>query len=85
LDLSPVRSVRAAGFSGELTETLLYHCALEFAGHRFEHLEALATRRRYAIIGRNALREVIVRLDGPASVLSVDIFSKRRRTPKRQR
>jgi predicted aspartyl protease len=78
LDLAPVRSVRAAGFAGTLQEALLYHCAIELAGRRFEHLEALATRRRYAIIGRNLLRYVVVRLDGPSSALTLTIPGARR-------
>lgn len=78
LDLPPVRTVRAAGFLGTLHEALLYHCAIELAGHRFEHLETLATRRRYAIVGRNLLRHLVVRLDGPNSTLTLTIPVKRR-------
>jgi predicted aspartyl protease len=73
LDLAPVRSVRAAGFGGTLQDALLYHCAIELAGHRVEHLEALSTRRRYAIIGRNLLRHVVLRLDGPRNVLTLTV------------
>jgi predicted aspartyl protease len=73
LDLPPVRVVRAAGFAGDTQEALLYHCAIEIAGFRVEHLEALATRRRYAIIGRNFLRRVVLRLDGPRRTLTLTI------------
>jgi hypothetical protein len=54
-------------------EALLYHCAIELAGCRVEHLETLATRRRYAIIGRNFLRHVVLRLDGPRRTLTLTI------------
>jgi hypothetical protein len=52
LDLAPVRTVRAAGFGGVLQEALLFHADLEVAGRRSKHVEALSTRRPYAIIGR---------------------------------
>lgn len=78
LDLAPVRAVRAAGFAGTLQDAILYHCAIELAGYRFEHLEALPTRRRYAILGRNLLRHVVVRLDGPRSTLTLTIPGRRR-------
>jgi predicted aspartyl protease len=71
LDLPPVRIVRAAGFGGVLQDAILHHCAIELPGRRFDHVEALGTHRRYAIIGRNVLRELVVRLDGPGSMLSV--------------
>jgi predicted aspartyl protease len=71
LDLPPIRSVRAAGFDGAHREVLLYHCALEVAGRRFSHVEALATRRRYAIVGRKVLRTLVVELDGPKATLTI--------------
>ena len=80
LDLAPVRVVRAAGFGQPHQDALLYHCALRFAGWEFEHVEALATRRPYALIGRNVLRHLVVKLDGPKSVLTItDPASRRRR------
>jgi hypothetical protein len=48
LDLPPVRTVRAAGFLGELS-----------------------TRRPYVILGRNVLRRLVVRLDGPGETLEI--------------
>lgn len=78
LDLQAVRVVRAAGFAGKLESATLYHCAIEFAGHRFDHVEALPTRRRYVIVGRNVLRELVVRLDGPKDSLTVTSPSKGR-------
>ena len=80
LDLPPVREVRAAGFTGELQPTLLYRCALEIAGERLEGIEALATRRHYAIVGRNVMSRLVVKLDGPQQQLTLAIP-----TPKRRR
>lgn len=75
LDLPPVRRVRAAGFNGVLLEAILFHVDIELAlgttARRFEHIEALSTRRPYAIIGRNVLQRFVTRLDGPNSVLTV--------------
>ncbi len=71
LDLPPVRVVRAAGFGQPLQDVLLYHCALRLAGFEFAHVETLATRRSCALIGRNVLRHLVVRLDGPKSVLTI--------------
>jgi predicted aspartyl protease len=73
LDLPPVRLVRAAGFGGLLQEVTLYHLALEVGGRRYDHVEALGTRRSYAIIGRNVLKDLVVRLDGPKSLLTVTL------------
>lgn len=73
LDLPPVRIVRAAGFAGHLQEATLYHCSLEIAGHRAAHVEALVTRRRYAIIGRNVLQDLLVRLHGPKQEVSLTV------------
>lgn len=82
LDLPPVRTVRAAGFGGVLQEVLLFHVDLEVAGRRSKHVEALSTRRPYAIIGRNILQQFAIRLDGPKSTLTVTLPtpSKHRRT-----
>jgi len=82
LDLPPVRSVRAAGFGGVLQDATLYHFALEVAGRRYDHVEALATRRGYAIIGRNVLKSMVVKLDGPKGVLTVT-SSSGKATPRR--
>lgn len=73
LDLPPVRTVRAAGFGGVLQEALLFHVDLEVAGQRNKHVEALSTRRPYAIIGRNILRQFTIRLDGPKSTVTVTV------------
>ena len=82
LDLPPVREVRAAGFTGELRPTLLYRCTLEVAGRRVQNVEALATGRHYAIVGRNVLCHLVVKLDGPNEQLSL-VHSTSRRRPGR--
>jgi predicted aspartyl protease len=79
LDLPPVRVVRAAGFGQPHQDVLLYHCALRFAGHEFPHVETLATKRPYALIGRNILRHLVVTLDGPKGLLTIPTRPIRRR------
>jgi len=78
LDLAPVRSVRAAGFGGALQEALLFHVDLEVAGLRIKHVEALSTRRPYAIIGRSILQQFAVRLDGPKGTLTITLPTRAR-------
>src|SRR5262245_31265607 len=73
LYLPPLRTVRAAGFGGVLQEALLFHVDLELAGRRKKHVEALSTRRPYAIIGRNILQQFAIRLEGPKSTLTVTL------------
>jgi predicted aspartyl protease len=69
LDPSPVRIVRAAGFSGSPVEMVVYRVDLEVEGMAFSRVEALSTRRSYAIVGRNVLRRLILTLNGPRSEL----------------
>jgi predicted aspartyl protease len=71
LDLPPVRAVRAAGFQGTPEEVVVYRLDLEIDGLSFPHVEALATRRPYVIVGRNVLRRLLVRLDGPREQLEI--------------
>jgi len=71
LDLSPVRIVRARGFFGPPTEMVVFRVDLEVEGMSFVRVEALATSRSYAIIGRNVLRRLVVMLDGPRSQLQI--------------
>ena len=77
LDLPPIRQVRAVGYDGSRHEVFLFHCELELAGQRFPHVEAVATRRRYAIIGRNVLEGLVARLDGPRRMLTVTLARRR--------
>lgn len=71
LSLPPVRTVRAAGFLGGFQEVIIYRADLTIDGMEFPHIEALATRRPYAIIGRNVLRRLVTKIDGPAERLEV--------------
>jgi predicted aspartyl protease len=71
LDLAPVRVVRAAGFSGTPAEALVYRIDVTIEGRTSHAVEALATRRWYAIIGRNVLRGWVLRLDGPCETLEI--------------
>lgn len=65
LGLPPVRRVRAAGFGGVLEEMTAYRIDVEVAGKVARRVEALTTRRPYAIIGRNVLSGFVFMLDGP--------------------
>ena len=80
LDVPPVRVVRAAGFGGALVEATVYRVDLEIDGMSFPHVEALATRRPYVIIGRNVLSHLVLRIDGPGERLEL-----RQPTPRRRR
>ena len=71
LDLPPVRTVRAAGFLGELQEVIAYRIDIEIGTIAFQRIEALSTRRPYVILGRNVLRRLVVRLDGPGETLEI--------------
>jgi predicted aspartyl protease len=71
LDPSPVRIVRAAGFAGTPMEMVVFRIDLEVEGTWFERIEALATRRPYAIVGRNVLKSLIVTLHGPRSEIEL--------------
>jgi predicted aspartyl protease len=83
LDPSPVRLVRAAGFSGAPIEMVVFRVDLEVEGRPFVRVEALATRRPYAIIGRNVLRSLVITLNGPRSEL--DLQAPRVATQSRRR
>jgi hypothetical protein len=60
---------------------------LVLAGVTLERIEALATRRPYVIVGRNALASFTLRLDGPKQELEIRSPSpsrvKRRRSSRR--
>ncbi len=79
LDLPPVRTVRAASFEGVLHEVILYRCDLSLAGTTFTAVEALLTRRPYAIVGRNVLQKLVVRVDGPRQQLDISAPRRQRR------
>jgi predicted aspartyl protease len=71
LDLPPVRTVRAVGFAGTGHEVVVYRADFELDGLRVRHVEAIATQRPYALLGRNLLRYLVVRLDGPRAELQL--------------
>lgn len=71
LDVPPVRTVRAAGFLGELQEVIVYRVDLEIGDITFQRIEALATRRPYVILGRNVLQRLVMRIDGPGEKLEL--------------
>ncbi|MFO0589850.1 MAG: hypothetical protein U0441_20080 [Polyangiaceae bacterium] len=71
LALPPVRVVRAAGFLGAHQEVVVYRVDFTIDGIDFLHVEALATRRSYAIVGRNILRRLVMRIDGPKERLEL--------------
>ena len=71
LDLPPVRSVRALGFAGAIQDVTVYRVDVEIDGFVFPRIEAVATARAYALIGRNILRRLLLRLDGPRGQLDI--------------
>jgi predicted aspartyl protease len=78
LDLPPTRTLRATGFAGAPTEVIVYRVDIEIDGVTHPRVEAIATTRPYAIVGRNVLRSLILRVDGPGEVLDLS-FPKRKR------
>lgn len=85
LSLPPVRVVRAAGFLGGFQETIVYRVDITIDGVDFPHVEALATRRPYAIIGRNVLRRLVLRVDGPRERLEIGLPRAPKARPARSR
>lgn len=77
LGLPPVRRVRAAGFAGVLEEMTAYRIDVEVAGKVVRRVEALTTRRPYAIIGRNVLSAFVFTLDGPGGAWELRAARKR--------
>jgi predicted aspartyl protease len=71
LDLSHDRVVRAAGFAGIMHEVPVYRADLALDGQRLVHVEALVTKRAYGLVGRNVLRRLIMRIDGPGEKLEI--------------
>jgi hypothetical protein len=46
---------------------------VSIGGMDFPRVEALATRRPYAILGRNVLRRLVLRVDGPREQLELGL------------
>jgi predicted aspartyl protease len=76
LALPPGRTVRAAGLLGGMQEVIVYRVDLDIGGMAFHAVEALSTRRPYVIVGRNVLRHVVVRIDGPREQLEIKLPGK---------
>ena len=73
LDLAPYRTTRVAAFMTLPRDVDLYRLDFELAGRRFERLEAVATLRPYVTLGRNLLRHLVLRLDGPHERLELRV------------
>ena len=71
LDLPPIRNVRTVGFPGSARDVVVYRVDVEIDGMVFPRVEALAVDRPYALLGRNLLRVLVVRLDGPREWLDL--------------
>lgn len=71
LGIPPIRTVRAAGFMGDLREVIVYRVDIEIGDMTFTRVEALSTRRPYIILGRNVLRRLVMRIDGPGEKLEI--------------
>ncbi len=71
LDLPPVRTVRATGFSGAAHDAIVYRIDLEIDDLAFRRIETLAFGRPYALVGRNVLRHLVARFDGPRERLDL--------------
>ena len=71
LALPAVRILRVAGFAGVVQEARVYRVDVEIDGTRFAAVEAVTTRRPYAIIGRPVLAAYVLRLDGPRRQLEL--------------
>jgi len=56
-----------------MQEVIVYRLDIEVGGMPFRAVEALSTRRPYAIVGRNVLRHVVVRIDGPREQLEIKL------------
>jgi predicted aspartyl protease len=64
-------SVRAAGYGGEFSEVLVYRAEIRIGEVVHRDVKAVSTRRPYAIVGRNLLKEYLLSLNGPASRLDL--------------
>ena len=73
LDLPPLRTVRAAGFLTGVQEVIVYGIDLAIDEMDFPRVEAIVTRRPYVIVGRNVLRRLVLRLDGPKERLELGL------------
>ncbi len=72
LDLPPVRTSRVAGVFEIEREIVIYRVELEIVGVGVFHAEAFGLEQGNAIVGRNVLRRLVLRVDGPREVLSLE-------------
>jgi len=80
LGLPPLRLVRAAGFGGELRQVEVVLAELQLGDVWYSPIEAIATLRPYVIVGRNVLRHLVLRVDGPGETFEL----KTKMPPKRR-
>jgi len=71
LALPPARRVRTTTFRGEPAQARLHRGDVVVAGRRFVQVEWLPIARPYALLGRDVLNDLVVRLDGPALTTEV--------------
>jgi hypothetical protein len=65
LGILPVRTILIEGHNGVQMAVDTYVIILEVAGTRFRHLEVVSILGEYALLGRDVLNSLYVRLDGP--------------------
>jgi len=71
LALPPARRVTTSTFRGEPVQARLHRGDLVVAGRRFAQVEWLPIGRPYALLGRDVLNDLVLRLDGPSLVTEV--------------
>ena len=81
LALPAERVVRVAPVLGATKEIVVYRMDLSVGGERFSYVETIGSDRPYGIIGRNVLRELLLRLDGPGETVELKRPRARRRLP----
>jgi predicted aspartyl protease len=78
LELPPVEETVVVGFAEQPIPALVYLLAIHVAGVRLYPARAVAHRADYALLGRNVLNSLHVRLDGPALQFELDARPARR-------
>lgn len=71
LGLIPVSETMIAGFEERPVHVLVYVVAIHIAGARLYPARVVAHSVSYALIGRNVLNSLFVRLDGPDLLFQV--------------
>ena len=78
LDLPPVEETIAVGFGEQPRPVLVYAAAIHIAGARIYPARLIAHPEEYALLGRNMLNSLNVRLDGPALEFEIEARPPRR-------